>query len=90
MQYPRHRAAIENLLNDSPIIREDVIENVREFLMVGEYGLAFDTMCSWIYEDDLPISASYHDRLRELADDMDAVEVVEKLHEHIQDERRQR
>lgn len=86
MQYPLYRTAIERLLNDSPITREDVIKNVREFLMVGEYGLAFDTMCSWIYEDDLVISSSYHDRLRELAEDMDAVEVVENLQEHIHDE----
>ncbi|MFJ1564546.1 MafI family immunity protein [Streptomyces erythrochromogenes] len=85
-QHPFYRTAIERLLNDSPITREDAIKNLREFLMVGEYGLAFDTMCSWIYEDDLEISSSYHDRLRELADDMDAVEVVENLREHIHDE----
>ncbi|WP_060177074.1 MafI family immunity protein [Streptomyces sp. IMTB 1903] len=82
-QHPLYRTAIEKLLNDSPITREDVVRNVREFLMVGEYGLAFDTMCSWIYEDDLEIPSSYHDRLRELADDMDAVEIVEKLRENI-------
>ncbi|WP_328972919.1 MafI family immunity protein [Streptomyces sp. NBC_00239] len=86
MQYPPYRTAIEELLEDSPITREDVIKNVREFLIVGEYGLAFDTMCSWIYEDDLVISSSYHGRLRELAEDMDAVEVVENLQEHIHDE----
>ncbi|MFB9588401.1 MafI family immunity protein [Streptomyces racemochromogenes] len=77
---------IGGLLNDSPITREDVIKNVREFLTVGEFGLAFDTMCSWIYEDDLMISSSYHGRLRELAEDMGAVEIVDKLQEHIRDE----
>ncbi|MEV7459440.1 MafI family immunity protein [Streptomyces rubiginosohelvolus] len=79
MQNSHYRSAIAELLNDSPIRREDVVKNVREFLMVGEYSLAFDTLCGWIYEDDLAISPAYHARLRKVAGDMDAVELVEDL-----------
>jgi len=56
MREPHHRSTIAELLNDSPVIRGEVIRNVREFLVVGEYALAFDTLCEWIYEDDLTIS----------------------------------
>ncbi|GAA3154506.1 hypothetical protein GCM10010521_47890 [Streptomyces rameus] len=59
---------------------------MREFLTVGEYALAFDPLCEWIYEDDLTISPAYHERLRQLAEDMNAVKLVEDLREQIAQE----
>ncbi|MEU2996101.1 MafI family immunity protein [Streptomyces sp. NPDC006995] len=83
MQTPHYRTMITELLSDSPLDREDVVNNVKEFLKVGEYALAFDTLCSWIYEDDLPISSAYHERLSELAEDLGAVELTEDLRAQI-------
>ncbi len=77
---------IAELLNDSPVTRRGVIRNVREFLEVGEYALAFDTLCEWIYEDDLAISPAYHERLRQLAADMNAAKLVEDLRAQIVEE----
>lgn len=86
MQEAHYRSAIAELLDDSPITRREVIRNVREFLTVGEYALAFDTLCEWIYEDDLTISPAYHERLRQLAEDMNSVKLVEDLREQIAEE----
>ncbi|MET9670635.1 MafI family immunity protein [Streptomyces sp. NPDC006475] len=47
-----------------------VITNVRHMLLRGEEALTFDTMCSWIYEDDLPITHRYLDRLVAVTDEM--------------------
>ncbi|ONI75604.1 hypothetical protein BWI15_07120 [Kribbella sp. ALI-6-A] len=84
-QYPQYRSRLIELLNDSPITRAKVIQDVRELIVVGEYDLAFDTLCEWIYEDDLPISTAYHARLQELADEMNAVELVQALLEQVKD-----
>ncbi|MFJ3528100.1 MULTISPECIES: MafI family immunity protein [unclassified Streptomyces] len=86
MREPHYRSVIAELLNDSPITQGEVIRNVREFLVVGEYALAFDTLCEWIYEDDLAISPAYHERLHQLAVDMDAVKLVEDLRGQIAEE----
>lgn len=85
-QVPHYRSLIAELLNDSPITRPKVIKDVRDYLMVGEYGLAFDTMCEWIYEDDLTISPAYHQRLLQLAEDMDAAKIVDDLRGQIREE----
>lgn len=58
---------------------------IRELVEVGEIGLAFDTLCSWIYEDSLAISRSFYERLRALADDLEEQKAVEKLAELIVD-----
>lgn len=81
-----YRTTIAKLLEDSPITTERVIENIRELLAVGEEGLAFDTLCEWIYEDSLPITAEYHGRLAEIADDMEAASIVDLLRELISNE----
>jgi hypothetical protein len=84
-QYPQYRSRLVELLNDSPITRVKVIQDVREFIVVGEYALAFDTLCEWIYEDDLPITSAYHARLQELAEEMNAIDLVEALREQLRD-----
>ncbi|MEU9272869.1 MafI family immunity protein [Streptomyces sp. NPDC048251] len=38
------------LLEDTPLASEAVITDARHLLSHGEEALAFDTMCSWIYE----------------------------------------
>lgn len=69
------------LLEDSPLTSEVVIADVRSLLSHGEEGLAFDTMCSWIYEDALPITRRYHARLVAMADDFGTPKSVKHLGE---------
>lgn len=83
MDQSQYRVAIAELLVDSPITSDQVIKDVRELLAVGEEGLAFDTLCTWIYEDALPITAAYHRRLEALARDMDTERIVDRLRELI-------
>ncbi|GAA4887831.1 hypothetical protein GCM10023237_01280 [Streptomyces coeruleoprunus] len=55
-----YRARVAALLADSPLTSEAVVTDVRDLLSHGEEALAIDTMCSWIYEDALPITREYH------------------------------
>ena len=81
MDTMRYRSELESLLADSPLSDPDVIRSVRELLEAGEYALAFDTMCSWIYEDDLRISLSYHGRLLRASEVMGSERLVERIRE---------
>ncbi|UQI49691.1 MafI family immunity protein (plasmid) [Streptomyces sp. HU2014] len=69
------------LLEDSPLTSETVIRDVYHLLSHGEEELAFDTMCSWIYEDELPITRHYRARLAAMADEMGTPEAVHRLDE---------
>ncbi|MFD7416206.1 MafI family immunity protein [Kitasatospora purpeofusca] len=75
------RIRVAALLEESPLTAEAVVTDVRHLLSHGEEALAFDTMCSWIYEDDLPISRQYHARLVELAEEMGTPRSVQRLDE---------
>lgn len=79
-------AEILDALERSPITSNDVIEDIRESVAAGELWLAFDTLCSWIYEDDLPISSAYHRRLVELSADLGSESLVADLAELVSDE----
>ncbi|MET7964236.1 MafI family immunity protein [Micromonospora zamorensis] len=79
------RDLISRLLEDSPLTSVDVVEDVRHLMSVGEEELAFDTMCSWIYEDSLPITSAYHDRLVAAARELGTLNSVNKLDELIED-----
>lgn len=79
------QVAVLSLLEDSPITRDEVKVDVRESLAAGELALAFDTLCSWIYEDELEIDREYYSRLVELADVMDATEIVANLSELVRE-----
>jgi hypothetical protein len=57
------------------------LQDVKESVRVGELALAFYTLCSWLYEDSLPISRSLHERLISLSLELEEPRVVEKLHE---------
>jgi hypothetical protein len=74
---------ILDLLADSPIVREAVIDDVRLLVRVGEEHLAFDTMCSWVYEDDLEITRAYYDRLVAAAEELGAAASIRRLDELI-------
>lgn len=80
-----YRAIIQRLLEDSPLTSPDVIQDIRESLAAGEEGLAFSTLCSWIYEDSLPIDSAYYARLAEIAEDMESGEIAQLLRELITD-----
>ncbi|BFO18086.1 hypothetical protein SHKM778_44740 [Streptomyces sp. KM77-8] len=75
------RARVAALLEYSPLTSEAVITDVRHLLSHGEEALAFDTMCSWIYEDALPITRQYHASLVAMADEMDTPRSVQRLDE---------
>jgi hypothetical protein len=73
------------LLEDSPLTSEAVITDVHHLLSHGEEALAFHTMCSWIYEDDLPITRQYLARLVAMADEMGIPRSVQRLDELLVD-----
>ncbi|MGW0394505.1 MafI family immunity protein [Streptomyces sp. NPDC003042] len=58
-----------------PLTSEAVVTDLRHLLSHGEEALAFDTMCSWIYEDALPITRQYHAALVAMADERWALRV---------------
>ena len=67
MDWRRYRSESRCLLLDSPLTDLRVVGDVEDFLVAGEYALALDTLCSWIHEDDLSVSPSYHGRLVAMA-----------------------
>ncbi|MFD6825049.1 MafI family immunity protein [Streptomyces sp. NPDC060085] len=69
------------LPEESPLTAEAVITDVRHLLSHSEEALALDTMCSWIYEDALPINRQCHARLVALADEMNIPRPVQRLDE---------
>ncbi|MET8278076.1 MafI family immunity protein [Micromonospora sp. NPDC005174] len=83
--YQHLRALISDLLEESPLTSAEVIADVRHLMSVGEEELAFDTMCSWIYEDDLTITARYYDRLVSAAEEMGTPDSIRKLDELVED-----
>ncbi|GHC74515.1 hypothetical protein GCM10007079_08830 [Nocardiopsis terrae] len=74
-----YRSEIERLLLESPLADSGIVEDVEDFLVAGEYSLAFDTMCSWIYEDGLPVSSPYYRRLVIMSKEMGSERLVEKI-----------
>ncbi|ASW57555.1 hypothetical protein CIK06_09380 [Plantactinospora sp. KBS50] len=85
MDFRQAQADILALLDESPITSSDVRSDVRELVQVGEIGLAFDTICSWLFEDSLAISRSFYERLRVLANDLEEPAAVERLDELVVD-----
>jgi hypothetical protein len=79
------QADILTLLADSPITSTSVVQDIKESVQAGELSLAFETLCSWLYEDSLPISRSFYERLASLAADLEEPRAVEKIHELVAD-----
>lgn len=67
MDWRRYRSESRCLLLDSPLTDLRVVGDVEDFLVAGEYALALDTLCSWMYEDALPVGPSHHGRLVAMA-----------------------
>jgi hypothetical protein len=67
------------LLLDSKIDRPEVVEDVKQSINAGEVLLAFETICSWIYEDSISLTLGYFRRLTELSEVISAQKVVERL-----------
>ncbi|PSL52637.1 hypothetical protein B0I31_112106 [Saccharothrix carnea] len=82
----RYRVELESLLEDSPLSDPGVIGDVRGLLDAGEYALAFDTMCSWIYEDDLLVGLSYYERLARMSEVMGSERLVERIRELVSED----
>ncbi|OZV81608.1 hypothetical protein CA850_10590 [Micromonospora echinospora] len=83
VDFRQAQADILALLNESPITSGDVRADVRELVQVGELGLAFDTLCSWIFEDSLAISRHFYERLKVLGDELEEKAAVNRLDELI-------
>ncbi|WP_188827137.1 MafI family immunity protein [Nocardia camponoti] len=65
------------LAADSPVTRPEILTFIQEFVDAGEYGLAFDTLCAWIQEDELPITRAYFARLVTAADALYHPQLIE-------------
>lgn len=85
MDFRQAQADILALLDESPIVSSDIRNDVRELVQVGEIGLAFDTLCSWLFEDSLAISRSFYERLRVLVDDLEEPANAGRLDELVAD-----
>ncbi|MDT0416462.1 MafI family immunity protein [Streptomyces sp. BPPL-273] len=81
MEAVEYAAKIEELLEESPITAPSVAVDVRDLLVAGEFALAFDTMCSWIYEDELSISEEYYGRLVRLSADLGSRDLIARMRE---------
>jgi hypothetical protein len=46
-------------------ISNDAVELIHEFIIYGEWGLAYETICDQIYENDIQISQLIFDRILE-------------------------
>lgn len=42
------------------------IENITEFTEHNEYGLAYETLCTQLYEYSVPISSAYYEKISSL------------------------
>jgi hypothetical protein len=80
------QAEILSLLRDSPIVSDDVVGDVRDYVRVGEIELAFDTLCSWLFEDDLPISRELYERLLAMSVTLNSASSVERLDELVREQ----
>ena len=81
MESGQIQASLLTILENSPITSASVVQDVRESVQAGEVSLAFDTLCSWLYEDSLPISHSFYERLISMSDELEEPRAVEKLDE---------
>ncbi|MBM0277434.1 MafI family immunity protein [Micromonospora sp. STR1s_6] len=75
---------MSQLLEESPLTSAEVIDDVRHLMSLGEEELAFDTMCSWIYEDALPITSAYYARLVSAAEELGTPRSTDRLDELVE------
>lgn len=82
----RYRSELRALLEDAQLISDGGAEAVRELLQAGEFALAFDTLCSWIYEDDVLVTARYYTRLQQMSAEMGSEALVARIAELVVDD----
>ncbi|WP_141725208.1 MafI family immunity protein [Micromonospora pallida] len=81
MDFRQAQAGILALLDESPITSSNVRTDVLELVQVGELGLAFDALCSWIFEDSLAMSRHFYERLKVIGDELEEQSAVDRLDE---------
>lgn len=47
------------------VLSENQKEDIRMFINAGEWGLAFETLCEFLYEEELPIAPKAYGLLEE-------------------------
>jgi hypothetical protein len=68
-------------------LSRDKIKDVNEFIKVGEYGLAYETLCSIVVESERSIPPDIHLQLVRLGQKMEMTEDVWlKLKPHVEQE----
>lgn len=85
MDFRQAQADIITLLADSPITSRDAIDDIRESVRAGEISIAFDTLCSSIFEQSLSISHKFYTRLSILATEIEETDAMDGLDELIID-----
>lgn len=82
----RYRTELVSLLEEAHLASGGGAKAVRELLQAGEFALAFDTLCSWIYEDDVPVAPAYYARLQQMSAEMGSKDLVESIFELVEDD----
>ncbi|MEW2429686.1 MafI family immunity protein [Micromonospora sp. NPDC047644] len=85
MDFGQAQARVLKLLDDAPALREGIRTSIREYVRDGEAGLGFATLCEFLYEDALPISRAYYERLTAAAAEFDDLGSMERLNELIRE-----
>ena len=80
------QAEIVRVLKDCPVLSAAVVKDIQQSVLAGETALAVSTLCSWLYEDSVPISRAFHRRLVSLADDVELPNWASLLEELVQEE----
>lgn len=62
----RLRNEIAALLSEVPELPQTDKDNILMFLENGEWGMAFDSFCSQVYENDIVISGQLYARIEEI------------------------
>jgi hypothetical protein len=61
----------EVILLTNEVMQETQIEFIRSCIDAGEWGLAVETLCDILYEDELPISATAYRLIQEISSSID-------------------
>jgi len=85
MEVGQMQAEVLRLLRESPLTSDQVIRDVRESVAVGEVSLAFSTLVSWLYEDELEITPAYFEELLVMTEELDMQTWNDKLRELVRE-----
>lgn len=68
--YQRLEADLNELLGAMDTFTPSEVAEVGQFLSVGEYGLAFETLCGVAKQEGKPVPAALRRRVRQVATQM--------------------